>query len=507
MERFLDVAADCLRPGGRLVVIAFHSLEDRIVKRRLRELAGRGGAGSSNPRCCACLTKHVVVPGDEERRVTRGRVRRTCARRSGCEDGDAEPDRQTGPGQSPRGRRVGVPAGLCTVGALAHVAVRMHSIQIAYALGRERRTNTELAEQRRRLNIEIGMLKDPDRVIGIAREKLGMGPPAPENVVRLDSGRLVPRAAAPAAAPAHRQGAQVKGGAPMLITRWTRIRIVVCGVVLRGPVPGGRQARLHVAGARRRTAAGDGGGTVPARDRAAAAARADPRPQRRRAGVDGGRGFDLLQPAPAARRTRRRAPAGARAGARPRRPGEEAEPAAVLRLGEAQGHARRGHGGEGAGAARRRVHARAAPLLSEPDAGGDDAWATPGRRGTAWKGSSWRSTSSCAARRRRCRGCATRWDATSRSNGDGRPTGPSAAGSDVVLTIDRYLTFITERALAAGPRSTTPRRAVAMMMDPRTGEVLAMASVPTYNPNDPRRAAKPARATAPSPTRSSPARR
>jgi len=101
-------------------------------------------------------------------------------------------------------RGVGVWAfllGLCTVGALAHVAVRMHSIQIAYALGRERRTNTELAEQRRRLNIEIGMLKDPDRVIGIAREKLGMGPPAPENVVRLDSGRLVPRAAAPAATP------------------------------------------------------------------------------------------------------------------------------------------------------------------------------------------------------------------------------------------------------------------------------------------------------------------
>jgi len=68
IERFLDVAADCLRPGGRLVVIAFHSLEDRIVKRRLRELAGRGGPGSSNPALLRLLTKHVVVPGDEERR-------------------------------------------------------------------------------------------------------------------------------------------------------------------------------------------------------------------------------------------------------------------------------------------------------------------------------------------------------------------------------------------------------------------------------------------------------
>jgi 16S rRNA (cytosine1402-N4)-methyltransferase len=67
IERFLDVAADCLRPGGRLVVIAFHSLEDRIVKRRLRELAGRGGPGSADPPVLRLLTKHVVVPGDEER--------------------------------------------------------------------------------------------------------------------------------------------------------------------------------------------------------------------------------------------------------------------------------------------------------------------------------------------------------------------------------------------------------------------------------------------------------
>lgn len=92
---------------------------------------------------------------------------------------------------------------LCTTGALAHVAVRMHGIQIAYALGRERRANTELEEQRRRLNIEIGMLKDPDRVIGIARETLGMGPPAPENVVRLSSGSLVRPAPPPPASAAH----------------------------------------------------------------------------------------------------------------------------------------------------------------------------------------------------------------------------------------------------------------------------------------------------------------
>jgi cell division protein FtsL len=93
------------------------------------------------------------------------------------------------------GRRgIGVGAfllALATAGAMAHVAVRMKGIEVAYDLGREKRVNTQLEEERRRLNIEIGMLKDPGRIVSLARDKLKMGPPAPTDIVRLAPGQVL----------------------------------------------------------------------------------------------------------------------------------------------------------------------------------------------------------------------------------------------------------------------------------------------------------------------------
>jgi cell division protein FtsL len=104
---------------------------------------------------------------------------------------------------------------IVTAGALAHVAVRIKSIEVAYALGRERHIATDLEEQRRRLQIEIGMLKDPGRVVMIARDNLKMGPPGPDVIRALGDARsltdIAPVAVPPAGsrAPAPRSKASV----------------------------------------------------------------------------------------------------------------------------------------------------------------------------------------------------------------------------------------------------------------------------------------------------------
>jgi|tagenome__1003787_1003787.scaffolds.fasta_scaffold20733878_2 16S rRNA (cytosine1402-N4)-methyltransferase len=75
IEDALEQAAGLLAPGGKLVVVAFHSLEDRIVKRFMSEATGRTGGpsrhdpgglfGREAPRF-RLLTSRALRPGKDE---------------------------------------------------------------------------------------------------------------------------------------------------------------------------------------------------------------------------------------------------------------------------------------------------------------------------------------------------------------------------------------------------------------------------------------------------------
>ena len=56
-------------------------------------------------------------------------------------------------------------------------------------------------------------------------------------------------------------------------------------------------------------------------------------------------------------------------------------------------------------------------------------------------------------------------------------------GSAIVLTLDRDLQFVAEQELARAIAETGARDGSVVAMDPRTGDVLAMASFPTFDPN------------------------
>lgn len=58
LRQLLEAAPQLLQPGGRLAIISFHSLEDRIVKDAMRAGARQGRY--------KMLTKKPVTPSEEE---------------------------------------------------------------------------------------------------------------------------------------------------------------------------------------------------------------------------------------------------------------------------------------------------------------------------------------------------------------------------------------------------------------------------------------------------------
>ena len=93
LEAALPAALAMLRTGGRLAVISFHSLEDRIVKQFFAERSGRAPAGSrhapamaAEPATFRLVTKGAVAPSEAE---TRANPRARSAKLRAAERTDA----------------------------------------------------------------------------------------------------------------------------------------------------------------------------------------------------------------------------------------------------------------------------------------------------------------------------------------------------------------------------------------------------------------------------------
>ena len=191
LERALQALPSLLAPGGRLVVVSFHSLEDRLAKRFLAEHGDRQARPSRHlpdvpdrPQALfRALSGRAIRPGDAE---TAANPRARSARlRAALRLPDPLPRRRT------RASAMTVKIGLASLSIALVAACALFAMK-----DQVRRLEGELRELRDaivgekvamgRLETEWAILNQPGRIARLASTHVGLQPAQPGQIVRID---------------------------------------------------------------------------------------------------------------------------------------------------------------------------------------------------------------------------------------------------------------------------------------------------------------------------------
>lgn len=100
-----------------------------------------------------------------------------------AQGGVAAVRRRITPAERRLGRQMGIGALVALAVALCLVWVRLQVVDTGYDISAARQLERRLEQEQRELRIEIATLTSPRRLETVARTRLGMGPPAPGQIV------------------------------------------------------------------------------------------------------------------------------------------------------------------------------------------------------------------------------------------------------------------------------------------------------------------------------------